>query len=365
MIYLGWILLFFLIIRLLVSLINWMSKPDISKFSGLNIDVLPFISILIPARNEEKNIGNLLNDLSEITYPNYEVLVYDDMSEDKTSEIIRLATDKNSKIKLINGIDLPLGWVGKNFACYNLANNAKGDYYIFIDSDVRITPGLITNAIKYTKNKKLSLLSLFPVQAMITKGEKLSVPIMNWVLLSLLPLFMIRFCRWPVFSAANGQFMLFDAVKYNHYNPHYHFRNHRVEDLAIFHLFKKKREKVDTILTDKSLTCRMYTGYDEAISGFAKNIFHFFGGSKALTVGFALITTSTPVYLLIFNGIFYFISSLLIIVLIRILVSLASCQNIFENIRYIFSQHYTFIRIIFVAYIKQKNRSLTWKERHV
>ncbi len=365
MIYLGWALSFLLAVRLLISFINWISKPDLAKLCKELHENFPLISILIPARNEEKNIGNLLKDLSELTYLNYEVLVYDDMSDDKTAEIVSLAAIKNNKIKLIKGNHLPPGWVGKNYGCFNLANEANGEYLIFIDADVRIAPNLISNAVFYAVKKKLSLLSLFPVQTLITKGEKLTVPIMNWVLLSLLPMFMIRFCSWSAFSAANGQFMLFYAKKYKYHNPHFIFRNHRVEDLAIFHFYKKKRERVDTILTDRSLTCRMYTTYDEAISGFAKNIFHFFGGSKMVTVLFAVLTTLTPLYLLVFNGIIFFLASLVSIVLIRLFVSLASSQNIIENLKYMLFQHFTFIKIIITAYHKQKNKSLTWKERHV
>ena len=349
-------------IRLLIAILNYLTMSSIkhSSFEGKN--KLPSISVLIPARNEEETILNLLNDLSKISYPDLEIIIYDDLSTDKTAEIVKSFIENKKNFSLIDGQDLPTGWLGKNNACSKLANHAKGKYMLFLDADVRIKDGILEKSINYQQKHKLKLLSIFPKQLMFTIGEKLTVPLMNWILLSLLPLILVRICRWPAFSAANGQFLMFETTTYRKYLPHKKFRNHRVEDIAIMHYFKRKKEKVAVLLGDDSICCHMYKSYSESINGFSKNIFHFFGGSKTLTMLFVIVTTLSPLLILIINGLVPFLFYVSAIVLIRVFISLSSRQSIFENVLLMPLQQFGLIRIIFTAINK---RNLLWKERPV
>jgi len=363
MIYIGWFLLFFGALRLLVAFVNWATQPYLPKKS--DITTKPFVSILIPARNEEKNIGKLLSDLSTFDYKSIEIIVLDDNSTDNTTLIANNYIEKNHKIKIFQGKVLENGWLGKNFACHQLALMAKGDILLFLDADVRVENSLLEQSIAFTQKHKIKLLSIFPKQLMPTKGTRLAVPLMNWILLSLLPLILVRLSGWKSFSAANGQFMFFDAQTYRQLLPHQLFKGNKVEDIAILRYFKKQKIKVATLLGDEKIRCIMYNTLQEAVDGFSKNIFQFFGGSMLICIIFSIITTFAPLYLLVFNGIIYCIAYLTAVILIRIFISLVSKQSVVSNIILAASQQVTFLRIIKRTIINQRNKTLLWKDRNI
>ncbi len=363
MIYLAYFILFFGLIRMLVALVNLITRVGFPQ--KINPDYKPFVSVLIPARNEEKNIGALLTDVAGFSYPNFEVIIYDDNSTDRTALIIEKFAQENSKFQLIKGSELPQGWLGKNHACHKLANAAKGNLLLFLDADVRVKNTFIEKMIAYQHKYKLSLLSVFPMQLMPVAETRRAVPLMNWILLSLLPLVLIRLSSWKSFSAANGQCMLFDADVYKKLKPHEHFRNNPVEDIEILRYFKKQKLKTATILGDEHIQCTMYHSMNEAINGFSKNVFRFFGGSATVTVLFGMLTTLAPLLVLIMGGWIFLIAYLTIISLIRIFVSLASKQNVAQNLWLMPLQQYIFLTIIINALNQRKNKSLIWKDRKI
>jgi len=236
---------------------------------------------------------------------------------------------------------------------------------LFLDADVRVENGLIEKSIAYTQKYNLELLSIFPKQIMTNIGAQLAVPLMNWILLSLLPLGLVRLSSWTSFSAANGQFMLFDALTYKQHSPHKHFKNNKVEDIAILHYFKEKKLKVATLLGDESIRCNMYNNLHEAIEGFSKNIFEFFGGSTLMTIFFGIITISSPAYLYIFNGLTESLLYIIFVVFIRVFISLASNQSVIKNTLLIIPQYFVFVCIIYTAIINKKNKSFKWKNRNI
>lgn len=363
MIYLGWFFLFFGILRLLVAFVNWATRLYLPK-NPTNIN--PFsVSILIPARNEENSIGKLLYDLNTLNYKPLEILIYNDNSTDNTAKIVTEFAQLNNSIRLINGNQLPKGWLGKNHACHQLALEAKGETLLFLDADVRTGKGLLEKSLSFMEQHKLHLLSIFPKQQINNRGTMLVVPIMNWILLSLLPLILVRWSGWKSFSAANGQFMMFDAKTYNAFLPHQQFKGNKVEDIAILRFFKEKKLKVATLLGDENISCNMYNNRKEAIDGFSKNVFQFFGGSSIATLIFAFVTSFAPFFLFVFNGILECIIYIISIVLIRIFVSLASKQSVLQNVRSMILQHLSFWQIIYTAFQNKKNKTIIWKERNI
>ncbi len=146
------------------------------------------------------------------------------------------------------GSDLPEGWTGKNRACHNLAQEARGEYLLFLDADVIVGHDLLRRAVSYALKHDLTLLSMFPGQVMKTKGEKIVVPFMFRILLSLLPLFLIRRCPWTSFSAANGQMMLFRGDTYRKYRFHERVKDRLAEDIEIMRVVKRSKLRGDTLV---------------------------------------------------------------------------------------------------------------------
>lgn len=249
------------------------------------------LSILIPARNEEKTLPLLLHDLlGQDRFP-LEIIVCDDHSDDRTYEIADGLAKQYSCLRVFQGEELPPGWLGKNFACHQLARRAQGNYLLFLDADVRISGQAIGQALSLAQQRQTGLLSVFPRQIMLTAGEKATVPLMTYILLTLLPLRLVyRVPDQSALAAANGQFMLFEASAYRELQPHRAVRREAVEDVAISRLYKKSGQRVDCLTGIYGISCRMYTSRRDAIAGFTRSIAGFFGGSLLLATLFWLLT---------------------------------------------------------------------------
>ncbi|MFW6224298.1 MAG: glycosyltransferase family 2 protein, partial [Bacteroidota bacterium] len=253
MTYLAMFVLCFTLLRLGVVLFNIAGRQWLRKGKPENY---PLVSVLIPARNEEKNIAALLDDLSRHDYPHLEIFVYDDLSTDATFPIVSSKAKKDPRIQVLKGGELPEGWLGQNHGCHRLSLHAHGEYLLYLDADVQIKKGLIKNALAHAVRNRLDLFSIFPTQKMHTFGEWLTVPLMNWILVSLLPLVLTRRASWSSFSAANGQFMFFRAKVYHREQFHKTLKKQKVEDIAIFRLMKKKHYRVHTVLGNRQISCR-------------------------------------------------------------------------------------------------------------
>ncbi|HLT23681.1 MAG TPA: glycosyltransferase family 2 protein, partial [Ignavibacteria bacterium] len=136
-----------------------MDLKEIPPFQG---NELPFVSIIIPARNEESKIKAALSSVLRLDYPNYDVTVINDRSEDRTGEILEEMSGTDPKLKVIHLDTLPPGWLGKNYVLDLGARQAKGEYLLFTDADVVYKPDTLRRAIPYAKEKGIDHLSMAP-----------------------------------------------------------------------------------------------------------------------------------------------------------------------------------------------------------
>ncbi|MCJ7655153.1 MAG: glycosyltransferase family 2 protein, partial [Dehalococcoidia bacterium] len=134
----------------------------------------PLVSVLIPARNEEENIETCLKSLQKQDYPNFEILVLDDNSKDRTAELVERMAAEDDRIKLIKGESLPDGWAGKPFACYQLAEKAKGSWLLFVDADTTHAPHMLRSTLVLAIELNSSMLSGFPRQMAESLPEKIA-----------------------------------------------------------------------------------------------------------------------------------------------------------------------------------------------
>jgi cellulose synthase/poly-beta-1,6-N-acetylglucosamine synthase-like glycosyltransferase len=362
MIYIACFVVFLTVLQFLVALANLLFRPSLKK-GQINQDSL--VSVLIPARNEEKNISVILNDVINQDYKNIEIIVFNDQSDDKTPEIVNKFALQDKRIKLINSDGLPDGWLGKNYACYNLSKHATGDYFLFLDADVRIKNDIITNSVFYLKKHNLGLVSIFPKQLMKGFGEKITVPVMNFILLTLLPLILVRISKKPSLAAANGQFMFFNAEIYNKMQPHEKMKNNKVEDIAIARYYKNNKIPVDCLVGDETIMCRMYNSFSEAVNGFSKNVIAFFGNSFFLALIFWITTTFGFLFILLAFPVKVFILYLMLLLLIRVIISIISHQNIINNLMFIVLQQASFGLFIYKAFMNKIMNKYLWKGRPV
>lgn len=360
--YVIWFILGFAFLRLLIAVVNHLSKSH-PEYKGLQAS--PLLSVLIPARNEEHNIGSLLDDLTKQDYSNIEILVYDDVSEDNTKAIVKEKAEKDQRISYMEGMPLPNGWNGKNYACHQLAQAATGHYFLFLDADVRVGNGLFKNTLSMAEKHSLQLLSIFPKQEMKTFGEKITVPVMNWILTSLLPLPLVLKSKRPSLAAANGQFMLFEKENYRKQRWHEAFKKEKAEDIAIMKSIKKNGFRGLTLLGDDSIRCRMYSGFEEAIEGFSKNVNAYFGNNYLLTLLFTLLTTFGFLPVLLYADLFLLLIYLATILSIRLFTSLAGKQNALINLLLLPLQQAALVIMVASSVKKSIRKDHQWKGRKI
>lgn len=362
MIYLSYFVFGFAVLQLIVALTNLVfrqKKPE-------STDAHALVSVLIPARNEAQNISQVIGDLQKQPHQNIEIVVFDDQSDDETATIVQSLATEDDRIRLIQSNGLPDGWLGKNHACHKLAASAKGDFLLFIDADVRLSGNQIADTVGTLNEEKAALLSLFPMQQMETTGEEITVPLMNFILLTLLPLPLVKISKRSSLAAANGQFMLFDPHVYRKYQPHQALRKSKVEDIEIARLLKKNGEKIICQTADENLACRMYNGFRESCDGFAKNILMFFGNSIAATLLFFIITSFGWISVLLFSSSsLVFMLYLAIIVLTRVVVSVISRQSVLKNVLWIVPQQFAFGLIVAKAINRTFKNQHQWKGRSI
>jgi glycosyltransferase involved in cell wall biosynthesis len=342
-------------------LINFIFRQKFLKTDFQNNEL---ISVLIPARNEEANIACLLDALHKIKNSNIEILVCNDHSTDKTEEIIDNYSEIDNRVRLIQSDFLTNGWLGKNHACYQLAKQAKGKYMLFLDADVVISGNIVADAVAYAKKHKLGLLSAFPKQIQLTVGEKQTVPLMNYILLTLLPLIFVRVSPFKSHAAANGQFMLFEAERYKKLQPHEQLKNSVVEDIAISRFYKSKKIKTACITGEERIQCRMYHSYNDALNGFAKNIFMFFGGVPILAFLFWILSSLSIIFIIMYN-IHIAFAYLLAVVLIQILYAITCKQNVITTILYFPANMFFMLKVMIKALRVKRQKNYLWKGRNI
>ena len=348
--------------RWLTSLYNLITgKPAPASSKNKPGDV----SVLIPARNEAKTLPRLLKSLNICDATIGEIVIYNDHSEDETSEVVKLWAQNDSRIRIIDGKELPEGWTGKNHACHQLADEARCPYLLFLDADVEVGQEAIDLALSRIKKDRLALFSFFPVQKMHTTGEWLLVAQVNTILVSLLPLAIANRIPLQLLSAANGQFMIFDAAHYRTHKFHEKVRKTPVEDVAIAQYLKRHKERFRTALAPESLKCRMYQNYGEALQGLSRSARFFFGGS--IVAGWLYVLFSMlgwlPVLLtmpLIWLGIYF-----LLLLMLRIFVSVASHQSVLRNIILMPAQQVALFHLFLKATQQLIKRKTTWKGRTI
>jgi chlorobactene glucosyltransferase len=250
----------------------------------------PMVSILVPARNEARNIEACAGSLLTQDYPNWELLVLDDHSEDGTAEILRGLgiSESGESARLLRSEALPEGWTGKGWACHQLAQAARGEFLFFADADTTHAPGTVSAAVAYAQRTQAGLVSAWPRLVTETWSEKVIIPMIVLLGMTLYPHWLVLILqRWPRLSAliparwrrllgaANGQFMFFTRECYETIGGHAAVRDHVVEDVALGRAVTARIAEGMRLRNCDSQafsTVRMYRSLAEVWEGFTKNL---------------------------------------------------------------------------------------------
>jgi chlorobactene glucosyltransferase len=233
----------------------------------------PLVSILVPARDEEANIGACLESLQKQDYPNFEILVLDDNSSDNTASIVDQEAARNNRIERFTGESLPEGWAGKPFACYQLAKKARGSWLLFVDADTTHAPHMLSSVLPIAIETKSSLLSGFPRQLANSLFQKIAIPVLYFVILSWFPLWWLQRSRPPKPSLAIGQFLLFTTEGYWRIGGHMSVKSRILEDVWLGVEVNRHRGRQIAVDLSSVVSCHMYHNLGAMWEGFVKWIY--------------------------------------------------------------------------------------------
>lgn len=243
--------------------------------------------MLIPARDEAATIGACLASLRDQGVA--EVLVLDDGSHDATAMIASAGG-----ALVVTGAPIAEGWLGKPCACVQLAEAASGDVLVFLDADVRLQPGAIGAAVALLESTGLDLVSPHPRQLAVTAAERLVQPLLQWSILTFLPLRWAERSARPALSAANGQFLVVLRGAYERAGGH--VPDAVLDDLALLRAIKRTGGRGVLVDGTDLATCRMYDGWEALRDGYGKSLWAAFGSpaGSAATLGVLVLAYLVP-----------------------------------------------------------------------
>jgi chlorobactene glucosyltransferase len=233
----------------------------------------PLVSVLIPARDEETNIKACLGSLQNQDYPNFEILVLDDNSSDNTANIVKRIASADNRIQLLRSEPLPEGWTGKSFACYQLAQRARGSWLLFVDADTVHAPHMLRSVLALALKFKSGLLSGFPRQLASSLPQKIAIPVLYFVIMSWLPLWWLHRSKTPKPSLAIGQFLLFPAEDYWKIGGHKIVKSRIIEDVWLGVEINRHGGRHIAIDLSSVVACNMYHDVGAMWEGFVKWIY--------------------------------------------------------------------------------------------
>jgi hypothetical protein len=247
-------------------------EPGAGSCAEMGHCVLPdSVSVLIPARNEERVIAASIASLLASRGVQIEIIVLDDGSTDRTAEIVLGFAARDPRVRLESSSPLPRGWNGKQHACYKLAAVARSSILCFLDADVRLAPEALVRMSAFLLSSRSDLVSGFPRQETETPLEWLLLPLIHFVLLSYLPLAGMRALSAPGFAVGCGQFLMVRRDAYRKSGGHAAIRSTMHDGLLLPQLFRRHGLRTDIADLTHLATCRMYRNASEVWQGLAKN----------------------------------------------------------------------------------------------
>lgn len=231
--------------------------------------------MIVPARNEERQIEQCIRSLLSQRYPRFEVVVVDDRSTDRTPEILDALAAQDSRLRAIRGEALPDGWVGKPWALAQGARAARGAWLLFTDADTQHHPLASSSAMRYALAKDAKFLSLLPTQRFETSAERVFLPTILWMIaFGIGSLDAINDPKRLDAAIFNGQYILCERSALETIGGHERVRAGIAEDYDLARIVKRDGRFRSLLVGANDLVfTRMYRSFAEIWNGFSKNLY--------------------------------------------------------------------------------------------
>jgi chlorobactene glucosyltransferase len=234
----------------------------------------PRVTVIVPARNECRNIAACLGSILASSYPQLEVVMVNDHSTDDTADIARALAMLDARLIVIDNPDLPSGWFGKQWACQTGANAGSGEILIFMDADTQAATDLVTRSVNGMLRTGADFYSVLGSQEMVTFWERL---LQMQVFTVLTTRFggteIVNRARKASAKIANGQYLMVRRAVYDDLGGHGLVRGYVAEDLMLAQRYFELGRKTVLVMGMEQLSTRMYTSLSELVGGWRKNLY--------------------------------------------------------------------------------------------
>lgn len=249
----------------------------------------PFVSIVVPARDEERSLGEATRSKCLQDDPAFEVVVVDDRSSDGTRGILRrLEGEFPATLRVVDGVEPPPDWLGKPHALDEGARAAKAtrpeEWLVFSDADVVFAPDLLARALAHAEKQRLEFLTLLPQMDARTLGEKLMVPTIPAAAFCYLPGWLMNVPSARMFGGGGGVFNLIRRDLFDRIGGHEALKASVVDDIQLGRNARLAGGRTGIGLALDSISLRMYHGFPEIVKGLEKNGFFGLLGSLPMAV---------------------------------------------------------------------------------
>lgn len=246
---------------------------------------VPPVSLLIPARNEAMHIGACIHSARKQCYTHLEIAVLDDLSDDHTYSESLQAADGDQRVHVQKGVPLVNGSYGKPHACQQLADQARGDWLLFVDADTFLEPLCVARLVATARRRNSDVVTGFPKVVNNTLTGWLATSMMVFTIAVHLPVVLIERTRDARMVAGSGMVMLISREAYARIGGHATAAQHIVDDMALLRAAKAAGLRVSLIDLSMLASVRMYETRGQVWAGFSKNLYAGLGRSPALLFG--------------------------------------------------------------------------------
>ena len=245
----------------------------------------PFVSIVIPARNEARAIEQTLRAFLAQDYDAFEVLLVDDRSTDGTGDLARAIADP--RLAVISGEEPPPGWLGKPWAMQQGSRAARGELLLFVDADVRYEPAALRAAVAHIEREPgIAMLALLPHFEMHGFWENVAMPALAMFAFAVVPSWLSNRTRLAVLGVGAGTGNLVRRAAYERCGGHEALKDAVVDNVGLARLLRRNGEVTEAVRADTLVSVRMYHGGGEILRGFTKNAFAVVNRSYLAAVPF-------------------------------------------------------------------------------
>ena len=291
----------------------------------------PTVSVIIPARNEERSIGATVTAMLAQTYRDLEIIVIDDRSTDTTRQILGGFDDP--RLTVIDGEETPPGWLGKPWALEQGSRRARGPLLLFVDADIHYEPKAIASMVDALEASGAAMLAVLPHMEMRTLGEQVSMMMLPFIAWAGIPLWLGN--RWNAVGLAIGGGVgnFVRRPDYDAIGGHTALHNAVIDDIGLARQLRTGGFRTKHVITDDLISARIYHGLREVVFGFEKNMFAILGSTWAvLVMAIVMVWVHLLPFVLACAGRPTSIAIVAICTLIRVMIALRSRYSLLNAI---------------------------------